>query len=293
MTESDRKPQKETEEDFPFMSHLVELRNRLLWCVVAIIAAFFVCYYFAPQIFEFLAAPLNDVMKEKGASQRLIATGLTEPFFAYVKVSFWAACFLAFPFIAVQIWAFVAPGLYKHEQKAFFPFLVATPILFLLGASMVYYLIFPLAWDFFLSFETPASDQALPIEFEARMSEYLSLVMTLIFAFGISFQLPVLLTLLARVGIVSSVSLAEKRKYAVLAVFVVAAILTPPDPISQLSLALPLLVLYEASIWTARLMEHGKEEEADLYDLEDQEEEIKKDDVKNTSPQDEYHPPAP
>ena len=227
-----------------------------MWSLLAIMAGFAGCYFFAPEIYAFLVKPL--AIASGGVPRRLIYTGLTEAFVTYVKLALWAGCFVAFPVIAAQLWLFVAPGLYARERRAFLPFLIATPILFLLGAALAYYVVFPLAWTFFLSFETPSSMGSLPIQLEARVSEYLSLSMTIIFAFGLAFQLPVALVLLTRVGLLSAAKLSAFRRYAIVIVFIAAAILTPPDVVSQISLALPLMLLYEISIIAARWVEKGK-----------------------------------
>jgi sec-independent protein translocase protein TatC len=252
----------------PLLDHLVEFRNRLMYSAIAIFLGFVVCYFFAEDIYQFLVQPLADAYQGQ-TGRRMIYTGLAEAFFTYVKVAFWAGTFLTFPFVAIQLWLFIAPGLYRTEKRAFLPFLAATPVLFFLGGSMVYYLIFPLAWRFFLSFETPGGDGTLPIELEARVGEYLSLVMKLIFAFGLCFQLPVALTLMGRVGLISADSLARNRKYAVVGVFVVAAVITPPDIISQIGLAIPILLLYEISIIAVRIVERRRAEAEAAEEAED------------------------
>lgn len=243
----------------PLVEHLIELRTRLIKALIAFVLAFCLTFYFAEDIYRFLTQPLADALSGE-ADRRLIFTALQETFFTYIKVALFAALCLAFPIIAGQMWMFVAPGLYRDERMAFLPFLAATPILFLLGASLVFYFIMPMATEFFLSFEAPGGDGELAIQLEPKVNEYLSLVMTLIFAFGLAFQLPVLLMLMGRAGLITADGLAKQRKYAVVGAFAAAAILTPPDPVSQIGLGIPIILLYEISIIGVRMIEKKRAE---------------------------------
>ena len=241
----------------PLLVHLVELRSRLIKTMIMITILFVIFYFFADSIYNFLVQPYADAVEgEEG--RRLIFTALHETFFTYIKVAMFASLFISLPFLLIQLWIFVAPGLYKNEKSVVVPYLLATPILFILGSALVYYLIMPLAIKFFLSFESIGGNGALPIQLEAKVNEYLSLIMRLILAFGLCFQLPVALTLMARVGFVSSESLRKNRKYVIVGVFAVAAILTPPDPISQIGLGIPILLLYELSIIAVSFIEKRK-----------------------------------
>ena len=255
----------ETDGDDKRMSiidHLTELRRRLMYAAIAFVVVFIICFYFSNTFFNFLVAPLADVW-QGDENRRLIFTAMHEKFFTNIKVAFFAAAFLAFPIFAIQIWMFVAPGLYKNEKGAFLPFLIATPFLFFAGGAFVYYFVMPVAWEFFTGFEQLAAGPGeLSIELEPKVNEYLSLVMRLIFAFGLSFELPVVISLLARVGMVTSAGLRKKRRYAIVSAFIAAAILTPPDPLSQLALAIPIILLYELSIYCTVLIWRSKDRAA-------------------------------
>jgi sec-independent protein translocase protein TatC len=240
------------ETEAPLLDHLIELRTRLLRCILVLLAAFGVCIYFAPQIFGFLTQPLLHAFPP--GEGKLVYTKLYEAFFVEIKVALFAAFFVTFPYLANQLWAFVAPGLYAREKKAFLPFLIATPLFFTSGAALAYYIVMPTAFRWFLGFEGVRGggirQEALP-----AMGDYLSLVMQFILAFGISFLLPVLLMLLNVAGLVSRDQLARGRRYVIVAVFVVAAIATPPDVISQLMLAVPVILLFEGSLLFMRFTE--------------------------------------
>jgi sec-independent protein translocase protein TatC len=235
----------------PLIEHLIELRKRLMWSLAAIFVACLVCFWFAKPIYNLLLWPYR-VAAGVDAPIELIYTAPQEFFFTQVKLALFGAIFIAFPVIASQLYMFVAPGLYRAERKAFLPFLIATPVLFLLGAALVYFVAMPLAMTFFLSMQQTGD---VEIMLTAKVSEYLSLIMMLIMGFGICFQLPVLLTLLARAGLLTSDQLKQYRRHAILGVFLAAAILTPPDPVSQIALALPTLLLYELSIFAVKMAE--------------------------------------
>lgn len=235
----------------PLLDHLIELRRRLVRAVMALAVAFAVCFYFADDIFGALVRPLTQAFP--AGEGRLIYTKLYEAFFVEIKVALFAAFMVSFPIVANQLWAFIAPGLYAREKKAFLPFLIATPILFMMGASLAYFVVMPMAFRWFLGFEGMAG--GLPQEALPAMGEYLDLVMRFIIAFGVSFLLPVLLLLLNRAGLVSRQQLVATRRYVIVAIFIVAALITPPDIVSQIVLAVPLLLLFEGSLWLMLLSE--------------------------------------
>jgi len=248
----------------PLIEHLIELRRRLMWSIGGFFVAFIACFFVAKHLFNLLVIPFKWSVQWAGldvSKVELIYTAPQEFFFTQIKLAMFGGLVIAFPLIATQIYKFIAPGLYKNERAAFLPFLIASPLLFLLGGALVYFFFTPMVMWFFLSMQQAGGDGQVQISLLPKVSEYLSLIMTLIFSFGLVFQLPVVTSLMARVGLLSSQALREKRKWAIVLAFIVAAVLTPPDPISQISLALPTIVLYEISIWAAKMIERKREEE--------------------------------
>ncbi|MCR4267527.1 twin-arginine translocase subunit TatC [Nitratireductor sp. ZSWI3] len=256
----------------PLIDHLIELRSRLMWAIGGFFVAFLVCFFFAKQIFNLLVIPFQWATQWAGLDASkvdLIYTAPQEFFFTQIKLAMFGGLVLAFPMIAMQVYKFVAPGLYRNERRAFLPFLIASPILFLMGAALVYFFFTPMVMWFFLSMQQVGPDNAVQISLLPKVSEYLGLIMTLILSFGLVFQLPVVTTLMARVGLLTSQGLADKRKYAIVAAFIAAAILTPPDPVSQIGLALPTILLYEIAIWAARMVERKRREEEAARDADE------------------------
>ncbi|ESX74233.1 MULTISPECIES: twin-arginine translocase subunit TatC [unclassified Mesorhizobium] len=277
MSTSDTEKDEIEKSSAPLMEHLIELRRRLMWSIGGFFVAFLVCFFFAKKLFNLLVIPFRWATQWAGLDPHkveLIYTAPQEFFFTQVKLAMFGGMVIAFPLIATQIYKFIAPGLYKNERNAFLPFLIASPILFLMGASLVYFFFTPMVMWFFLAMQQTGTNDQVQISLLPKVSEYLSLIMTLIFSFGLVFQLPVVTSLMTRVGMLSSQGLAEKRKWAIVIAFVVAAVLTPPDPMSQIGLAIPTILLYEVSIWSARLIERSKERDRVAREKQDATEEV-------------------
>ncbi|MER9331647.1 twin-arginine translocase subunit TatC [Mesorhizobium sp. M0488] len=277
MSVSDKEKDEIEKSSAPLMEHLIELRRRLIWSLGGFFVAFLVCFFFAKKLFNLLVVPFRWATQWAGLDPHkveLIYTAPQEFFFTQVKLAMFGGMVIAFPLIATQIYKFIAPGLYKNERNAFLPFLIASPILFLMGASLVYFFFTPMVMWFFLAMQQSGTDEQVQISLLPKVSEYLSLIMTLIFSFGLVFQLPVVTSLMTRVGMLSSKALAEKRKWAIVIAFVVAAVLTPPDPMSQIGLAIPTILLYEVAIWSARLIERSQERERVAREKQQAEEEV-------------------
>jgi sec-independent protein translocase protein TatC len=258
---SDKEREEIEKSSAPLIEHLIELRRRLIWSLGGFFVAFLVCFFFAKRLFNLLVIPFKWATQWAGLDPHkveLIYTAPQEFFFTQVKLAMFGGMVIAFPLIATQIYKFIAPGLYKNERNAFLPFLIASPILFLMGASLVYFFFTPMVMWFFLAMQQVGTNDQVQISLLPKVSEYLSLIMTLIFSFGLVFQLPVVTSLLTRVGLLSSQALAEKRKWAIVLSFVVAAVLTPPDPMSQCGLAIPTIILYEVAIWSSRMIERAQ-----------------------------------
>jgi len=259
---SDKEKEEIEKSSAPLIEHLVELRRRLIWSLGGFFVAFLVCFFFAKRLFNLLVVPFKWATQWAGLDPHkveLIYTAPQEFFFTQVKLAMFGGMVVAFPLIATQIYKFIAPGLYKNERSAFLPFLIASPVLFLMGASLVYFFFTPMVMWFFLAMQQVGTNDQVQISLLPKVSEYLSLIMTLIFSFGLVFQLPVVTSLLTRVGLLSSQALVDKRKWAIVLAFVVAAVLTPPDPLSQCGLAIPTILLYEVAIWSSRIIERNQE----------------------------------
>lgn len=250
----------------PLVAHLIEFRNRMMVCGIVFLLATGISYCFANHIYDFLVQPLAESFADP-SHRRLIYTSLTEAFLTYIKLAVFAGFFISFPVTASQIYLFLSPGLYRRERKVLVPYLVAAPLLFLAGAALAYYFIIPAAWKFFVSFEAPGGVSGLPIQLEAKVGEYLSLVMQVIVIFGLSFQLPIVMTLLARAGVVTGEALARGRRYAIVIIVIIAGVITPPDIFSQIGLSIPLYLLYECSIALCRMIDAKRASEESDYEI--------------------------